>query len=282
MPAINQSAFNRKHQQPVPDGAVLTPGGYRDPSLVHHVPHGHRVRRRKHQLQLVHRRTQRIVARHDVAPSDAPIPGLGSGWITFASWQNLASEPVSQIATDCTVPDPPTAGDTGQTIFLFNAIQNASRTNLLQPVLQWGTSQAGGGPFWSISNWYIDTSGHVCHSDSVPVLPGQVLTGIISLGQETNGLYSYVVSFEGYPTLDLNVTGIEELMYAAETLEAYQIGDCKEYPADDFTAMSNIAIAVGGVAPALTWSIQNNSTSCGEHTIIVSSANPGGQINIVY
>jgi hypothetical protein len=282
MPAIDQSVFNRKHLRPIPAGAVLTPGGYRHSSLVHHMPHGHRIRRRKQQLQVVLRRTQRIVARHDVAPSDAPIPGLGSGWITFASWQNPAPAPISQIATDWTVPNPPAAGNRGQTIFLFNALQNASRTNLLQPLLQWGTSQAGGGPFWSISNWYIDPSGHVCHSDFMPVLPGQVLTGIISLGQETSGLFSYVVSFDGYPTLDLSVMGIEELVCASETLEAYQIGGCTEYPAATFTAMYNIAIAVGGIAPALTWSIQNNSTTCGEHAVIASSTNPGGQINIVY
>lgn len=281
MPVIDQSIFNRKNPQAVANGAVLTPGGYRDPSLVHHVHQGHRVRRRKQQLQIVHRSTQRIVARHDAAPSDAPIPGLGSGWITFALWQNSAQDPISQIATDWTVPDPPTV-DTGQTIFLFNALQNASRTNLLQPVLQWGKSQAGGGSFWSISNWYIDTSGHVYHSGSVPMLPGQVLTGIISLGQETSGLFSYVVSFDGYSTLDLNVAGIEALMYASETLEAYQIGDRNDYPAADFTAMSKIAVAVGGMSPTLNWSIQNNSSNWGEQTVVVSSANPGGQVNIVY
>ena len=282
LPLIDQSGFNRKNRQPIPDGSVLTPGGYRHPSIVHHVSRGHRIRRRKDQLQVVHRGTQRIVARHDVALSGAPIPGLGTGWVTFATWQNAGSAPISQIATDWTVPNPPSTGDSSQTIFLFDALQNASRTNLLQPVLQWGTSQAGGGPFWSISNWYIDPSGHVCHSDSLPVLPGEVLTGIISLGQEIGGLFSYVVSFAGYPGLDLSVQGIEELVCAAETLEAYQIGVCADYPAATSTAMSNIAIAAGGVAPPLTWSIQNNSTTCDEHTIVDSSANPGGQIDIVY
>lgn len=282
MPMIDQSRFNRRNQQPAPADAVLTPSGYRHPLLVHHVPVAHHVRRRKDQLQVVHRSTQRIVARHDVAPSDALIPSPGSGWITFALWQNPAAGTISQIATDWTVPEPPAAGDMGQTIFLFNALQNASRSNILQPVLQWGTSQTGGGPFWSISNWYIDPSGHVFHSDIVPVLAGQVLTGMIALGQESNGLFSYVVSFAGYPTLDLGVTGVEELVYAAETLEAYQIGDCAEYPAAPFTAMSNIAIAAGGIAPALTWNIQNNPTTCDEHSVIASSANPGGQINVFY
>jgi hypothetical protein len=282
VPPIDQSAYNRKGPQPLPVDTALTPGGFRHPSLVHRVAHGHRVRRRKLQIQVVHRRTQRIVSRHDVAPSDAPIPGLGSGWIASASWQNPALLPISQIATDWAVPDPPASGDTGQTIFLFNSLQNASRTNLLQPVLQWGNSQSGGGPFWSIANWYIDPSGHVCHSDSLPVSPGQVLTGMISLGQESGGLFSYVVSFAGYPALDLNVTGVEELVCAAETLEAYQIGDCSEYPSSPVTAMSNIAIAAGGLAPALTWTIQNNSTSCGEKAVIANPANPGGQIDIVY
>jgi len=280
VPVTDQSAV--KHQRPTPVDAVLTPGGYRNRSLVHHVPQGHRVRRRKDQLQLVQRRTQRIVARHNVSASDPPVPGLGSGWITFAFWQNPSPESISQIATEWAVPGPPSAGDVGQTIFLFNALQNAARTNLLQPVLQWGTSQAGGGPFWSISNWYIDPGGHVCHSDYLQVLPGQVLTGIISLGQESDGLFSYIVSFEAYPALDLNVTGIEKLVCATETLEAYQVGDRTEYPADNFTAMSNIAVAVGGIAPALAWNIQNNPGTCGEHSLISSSANPGGQINIVY
>jgi hypothetical protein len=282
MPTIDQSPFNRKHQQSIPADAVLTPGGYCPPSLVHKIPHGHRVRRRRQQLQIVHRRTQRITARHDIAPFDAPIPRLGSGWITFASWQNQAPAPISQISTSWTVPNEPTAGDTGQTIFLFNALQNTSRTNLLQPVLQWGASQSGGGPYWSISNWYIDTSGHVCHSDNLPVLPGQVLTGIIALGQTSSGLFTYLVSFDGYPALDLSVAGIEELVWAGEALEAYQIGDCAEYPSAISTAMSNIAIAVGGIAPALSWNVTNNSTICGEHTIVANSANPGGQIDIWY
>jgi len=282
MPLLDQSPFNRKQQQSVPADLVLTPGGYRPPSLVHHVPGGHRVRRRKQQLQLVHHRTRRIVSRQDVTLSDTPIPGLGSGWITFASWRNNTSAPISQIATQWTVPRDPTAGDAGQTIFLFNALQNSARSNLLQPVLQWGMSQAGGGPFWSISNWYIDPSGNVCHSDSLPVPAGQALTGIISLGQEANGVFSYVISFDGYPALDLNVAGIEELVWAAETLEAYQIGDITEYPAATSTSMINIVIAAGGVTPALSWKIQNNSTTWGEHSDIVSSANPAGQIDIFY
>ena len=282
MASIGQTPLIQKHRELVSRGFVLTPGGYRHRSLVHYVPHGHRVRRRKQQIQLVHRSTRRIIARHDVSAPNAPIPGLGSGWITFAAWQNTASGAISQFATQWTVPDDPSRGDTGQTIFLFNALQNPGRTNLLQPVLQWGTSQAGGGSFWTISNWYIDTSGHVCHSDCLPVLPGQVLVAIISLGQKSNGLFSYVVSFQGYPTLDLTITNIEELVYAAATLEAYEIGDRKDYPPVAFTAMTNIAIAAGGTTPTLNWSVQNNSTVYGEHSVIASSANPGGQINIYY
>jgi hypothetical protein len=46
--------------------------------------------------------------------------------------------------------------------------------------------------------------------------------------------------------------------------------------------MTKIAIAAGGTAPSLNWSVQNNSTTCGEHTIVASVTNPGGQINIFY
>jgi hypothetical protein len=282
MLTIDQSIFYRKNGEPVPANLVLTPSGYRDPSLVHHVAQGHRVRRRKQQLQIVHRSSQRIIDRHSIAQVEVPIPSLGTGWVTFASWENPTGTPISQIDTTWTVPLAPAAGNAGQTIFLFNGLQNSEGSNLLQPVLQWGTSQAGGGGYWGISNWYIDDSGNVCHSDLLPVLPGQVLTGIVALGQQSDGQCTYTIGFDGYPQLDLNVSGVDPSAIAVEVLEAYQIGSSDEYPATPSTSMSSIFIAAGGAAPPITWRLPGQVGYYGEQTTIVSSANPSGELEIIY
>ena len=285
MLGVDQAIYRKMRKESIPAGLVLTPGGFRHPSLVHHVPNGHRARRRKQQLQIVHRSSQRIVRRQNLVQNDAteaPIPGLGTGWVTSASWLNPTGVAISQISTTWTVPPAPANGDTGQTVFLFNGLQNPSRSNLLQPVLQWGVSQAGGGGFWSISNWYIDDSGQVCHSDCLQVPPGQVLTGIVALGQESGGLCSYTVGFNGYSFLDLNVGGVDPSPVAVEVLESYNLSGCTDYPATPSTSMSSIFITAGGATPAVDWECQSQSATCGERTTVTSSANPNGEIEISY
>lgn len=282
MAVVDQSVYYRREERAAPADVPLAPGGYRPSRMLHHVPRGHRVRFRKQELQIVHRKSQRIVSRHDVGVSDAPIPGLGSAWVTGASWQNPSGATISQIDTTWTVPPDPAIPNAGQTIFLFNGLQNLAGSNLLQPVLQWGTSKAGGGQYWTISNWYIDDSGHVCYSDCLQVLSGQVITGIVSLGQESNGLCTYTVGFDGYPDLDLSVSNVTPSAVAVEVLEAYQMGNINEYPDAPSTVMSSIFIAAEGNAPHLNWNTQNDHGGFGEHTTIVSSANPNGELEIFY
>jgi hypothetical protein len=279
---IDQSIYTKKNDHPVPPGFILTPGGYRHRSRVHHVPTGHRLRRRNGILQLVQKATGRIVERYDPAPEDAMIPGTGTGWVAYASWQNNTDSSISQIATNWTVPNDPTDSAENQLFFLFNALQDSEKSNLVQPVLQWGSSDVGGGNYWCIANWYIDSGGSAHYGNTLPVLPGQALTGMISLLQENNGLFSYTSSFFGYNGLDLQTPYIGELVWASIVLESYRIGDASEYPPDDLTAMSQIAISAGGTSPILTWQKFSNPTTCGESCDIVTSANPGGQINISY
>jgi len=78
-----------------PQGSCLRMEGYRNPAMVHRVPEGHWVRRRKREMQIVHRNSQRIIARHCIALGSDPIPGLGSGWVTYASWDNPTADTIS-------------------------------------------------------------------------------------------------------------------------------------------------------------------------------------------
>ena len=190
----------------MPDEVVLTPGGYRLKSRVHFIEPDCLVGGHAGRLSKVHRQkgvvadlgpmVQRpggepllpanIVRRAETpaAAGAGPVPNLGSGWITYASWTRPAGQHVALFKTAWTVPPPP-ATQSGQTVFLFNGIQNSSM--IYQPVLQWGPSAAGGGNYWAVASWYADgQTGHSFYSSLVRVNPGDVLVGVMAItGQQT-------------------------------------------------------------------------------------------------
>jgi hypothetical protein len=204
----------------MPEQLVPTPGGYHPASQVHHIPPGHVVDGRSGGLREIDA-TRKVVndfgllkkrptstplmpsnvlrlnealtkypgmevavpprARALAGSPDAQVPGLGTGWIVFASWNTRAL--VTSFTTTWVVPRAPTT-HSGQLIYLFNGIQNS--TMIYQPVLQWGTSPAGGGDYWAVASWYVDSQGGPAfHSDLTPVSPGTVLTGIMTLAGQS-------------------------------------------------------------------------------------------------
>ena len=221
---------------------------------------------------------------HPVAPkakAGSPLPAYGSGWITYASWSNGTGTPVSRFATSWVVPPVP-ATSSGQTVFLFNGIQNS--TMIYQPVLQWGPSAAGGGDYWAIASWYADGQGGVAfYSALTQVNPGDVLTGVMTLtGSDTNG-YSYDCVFAGIADSDLVITDVEELTWCIQTLEAYSITAPSDYPATNKTALSAISLATGATYPSVQWAVTNSVTDCGQHTLLFDLDSTGsGEVDIWY
>src|SRR5580704_12396349 len=122
---------------------VLTPGGYRPKSLVHHIEPGHAIVARGGRLRKVHPQLGEVAdlgpvehrdtkaalmpanVTHTAPGAPAPaVPALGSGWIVFTSWSPSPGQHVTSFKTTWVVPQPP-AGNDGQTVFLFNGIQNS-------------------------------------------------------------------------------------------------------------------------------------------------------------
>lgn len=139
---------------------VVTPGGYRHKSVVHRLEPGTVLDGTAGRLRALDRSGELLRdfgklerGKPSAPPADvshAPPPGLkaerrpelGRGWITDATWTNTdRANPVSLLATTWQVPPEP-ASDDGQTVFIFNAIKNPAM--IYQPVLQWGSSGAGG------------------------------------------------------------------------------------------------------------------------------------------
>jgi hypothetical protein len=208
------------------------------------------------------------------------MPGLGTGWITYAGWTNNTGQPVSLFKTSWVVPPAP-ATQSGQVVFLFSGIQNS--TMIYQPVLQYGVSAAGGGNYWAVASWYADgQSGHSFYSSLVRVNPGDTLVGVMTLTGQSAAGFSYNCEFAGIADASLPIANVEQLTWCIETLEAYGIEARSDYPTTCMTSMSDIEIKVGNSEAALTWTPVNAVTDTGQHCVVASNASPGGVVNLFY
>jgi hypothetical protein len=273
---------------------VLTPGGYRHKSLVHRIEPGHVLDQASGNIRLNHEAGHEVMdfGPLKIRPGDQPlmpgnvarhpglVPALAEGWISYASWTNNTGHPVTRFATSWVVPPAP-ATDHGQTIFLFNGIQNS--TMIYQPVLQWGRSAAGGGSYWSVASWYADgQGGQAFHTTLQQVNPGQVLVGVMTQTGQSGSQFSYNCEFVGIANTGLPITNVQELTWNIETLEAYACQQCSDYPNANFTAFFNIDFQTSAGRPAITWSAVNAVTDCGQSARVVSNANAGGEVDIYY
>jgi Hemopexin len=289
---------------------TLTPGGARPRSLVYRLQPGEHISTEGGRVRIIKTATGEVVkdlgdtgtpTTNESAPSllaSELSPGISDmGWIENSQWRNDGDQPIIHFATTWVVPPAPTSSD-NQVIFLFNAMQPDTAAHILQPVLQWGKSEAGGGNFWSITNWYADGQGGcaVIGHALIQVNPGDVLQGIITCTGQTvsssGTVFSYKSSFVGHPTADVTATDVPELTWAYETLECYgtnltPLTQCSDYPATPVTPMYNIEIKTGtpgssGTDAAIKWSAVNAFTDCGQRCSIVSNASPEGSVYLYY
>jgi hypothetical protein len=279
---------------------VVTPGGYRPSDMVHKIGADLRLRILTGRLQGVDA-SDSPVADYGSVPRDGanpaltpgyalppsadtpegsePVTPLSRGWVAFAHWTNEDSEHISSFRSTWTVPPEP-ATRSGQTIFLFLAMQDTIPMTLL-PALQWGPSAAGGGDYWSVASWYVGgTTGAVFHGELVPVNVGDELTGIISLVGRQRVHCDYRCGFEGLAEADLPVFRVRDLSRCGEVLAAYGIKQCSDYPEANAMGFRNIELMTGFRRPALAWNPVNTVTECGQHVVILSDANPGGEVDV--
>lgn len=281
------------------NGMVLTPGGWRPAEKVTKLEVGQHLDVLDGRLRAIDDLSGKVTRDFGIIHADAgklpdyptnvnlnsplakAVKPLASGWIAYTYWSNPVSTPIAYFSTTWTVPPVPSTNH-GQTVFMFNGLQNSSY--ILQPVLQYGPSAAGGGSYWAIANWYVDGSnGTAIFSNLVRVSAGTSLTGIMSLTGNSGTRYSYSSAFTGYPSITLAVTNIEKLYWAAESLEVYSPAACSDYPNTTRTTFSNIQIKLqDGTQAGLAWTAANAVTDCGQHASIVANGTPNGIVDIYY
>jgi hypothetical protein len=250
---------------------VLTPGGFRDKLLVHLIEPGHALVVGKRKFRKLNLKTKAIsdVQKVVAAPK---VPALGSGWIAYTYWNNGTGKKLSTFSSKWIVPPAPkTQANPLQTIFLFNGIQNyGTNYGILQPVLQWGPSAAGGGNYWAVASWYVTSGGQAFHSSLVRVKTGDNLVGVMKLIGGSGMNLSYQCEFQKNSMTKLPVQNIAELLWFNETLEAYSIQQCSDYPDVIKTRFRKIAIKSSAGRMPVNWTPVSRITDCGQAAKVVS------------
>src|SRR5580704_8185215 len=206
------------------------------------------------------------------------------GWIAYAYWSNpSSSKPITSFTTNWVVPSVPSRQG-NQTIFLFNGMQDGttSTSYIVQPVLQWGPSAAGGGKYWSITNWYV-TSSQAFFGSLVNVSTGTSLSGVMTETAVSGSKYSYNSTFTGYPSTSVNVSNVPQAFWAAETLESYDVTNTStEYPPNVDLAMKSIDMLEGSTHPSISWTTAQASRGAAQKAVVVSNSSTNGEVDIYF
>lgn len=274
--------IEKQKEESLNEDLVLTPCGYRSKRLVHEVQKSQAVafESQEKRFRVFDLSTNQDLFTFDLETSERV--QLSSGWISYAYWETNAANLIRSFKTSWSVPNAPVTRS-GQTIFLFNGIQNHGNDyGILQPVLQWGQSAAGGGEYWSIASWYVTSSGHAFHSPLTRVDTNQELIGVMTLIQGTEQRSDYHCEFTGFSNSSLNVQNINTLVWCNETLEAYSISKCSDYPNEPSTLFERIEIRTQQPIANVNWVPSNNVQDCGQHTDVLSDSAASGSVKISY
>jgi len=318
-------ALSTKTGSAIADSTVLTPAGWLPRSHAHLIEPGFHLRVVDGHVWKVHTLTGKLTEDFGpkgqsgtlTAPPGARVvtgnggkpgpvfPGTNPNWFTWSYW-NLPSgqAPINSFSTTWTVPNLPTT-DHGQTLYIFNGMSQQDESEIIQPVLQYGPSYAGGGAHaWNVANWYVWSNANGVTEAAVqmplePVAPGTALTGVITLNGQTGGDFRYTSSFTGIPN-PLNVFDganvnkstaqipfVNQQTWLFETLEAYGAGGngtfpaySTDFPPDQDVRMTNIITTNSG----LTWTAASSpaASQFGQHTVVVNNYSQGGEVDIYF
>ncbi|PPQ92146.1 hypothetical protein CVT25_008771 [Psilocybe cyanescens] len=281
--------FSDNFKRAAADGTVNTPVGPVPASRVHLVPDGARVVQDEQSVNVVASNGTTLFSTPFVKDDGIETPGsltrraLQSGYVELAFWGNTAPSPIASFSTLWSVPNVPENVD-GQLLYLFNGLEPQSFDAILQPVLQFGVSPAGGGNFWSVASWWLSGS-DVFHTPITQVNVGQNLVGVMTLqSTSTSGgvtSYNYNSVFTGIPASSISITSTEELTITFEALEIYGASGPTDLPRG-LTSMRAIDIVnQDGQRPPVNWEV-NADTAEGFTVNIVSNATPNGQVDLIY
>ena len=238
---------------------MLTPAGPFPKSKTHLVPEGARVHHAKDAIQIIGR-DDKVIHSSPISDITSSIDSIQCGWDAYTSWQNdtTVNPEITYLSTTWAVPEAP-SNYNGQSVYLFNGLEYETDVGsaILQPVLQYGLSDAGGGEYWAIGSWYIVNTDLAFHSSLVPVKSGTELVGVMAMTEHVyddtgTTYYHWNSKFSGHPLNELNITTTTNFDFANITLETYNCTDASYLPTGT-TEMKSINLKTGSENPTLKW-----------------------------
>jgi len=209
-------------------------------------------------------------------------PGDVEGWHVYT--QQQVGNNLNMYLGNWNVPDVP-SGDDDQTLFMFTGVQNInwippnpgpdSPFDIIQPVLQYGPSEAGGGSYWTLASWYVplENGDSALWSDLITVNAGDNIFGNMTLtGPATwyiNGLDTTINQ-----NTDMTITRsiLKAQPWAYVTLEVYNLGDCDDYPTVPLN-FTQLQLWVNGQSQPFNWTPVQADPSCNQQVSVVKPSN---------
>lgn len=180
-----------------------------------------------------------------------PPPPLPDGW-WVATWYDSSTE-IKKLTASWVVPTAPKAN--GALIYLFPSIEpSGSGGAIVQPVLQYGVSPAGGGNYWAMANWYV-TSTTRAYTLPVQVKAGDSITGTMSRDSSLSGTWGVSYAVGGVTRSQLFSTAYTSWKAVqGGVLEVYSITACNQLPASNGVTFTGIKVETfsGVVTPNFT------------------------------
>jgi len=168
-----------------------------------------------------------------ITPRTRSEGAIAPGWQIWG--QIVDSNQIVKFLGNFTVPKAPTAGNfnTGNTIvYLFTGLEGtAEEADIIQPVLQYGKTPAGGGAYWGLASWYVTSGGVAVFSQVINASTGDTIFGNMTQVGQTAWFINGVVDDSAGTNITVNKPGtLKSIPNAYCTLEAYGIQQCSWFP----------------------------------------------------
>ena len=178
-------------------------------------------------------------------------PGpIGNGWVEDAEWVPplKKSDNIEWIQEYWVVPSAPKSN--GALIFFFNGLSPTSGKWIIQPVLQYGVSYAGGGNYWAMASWMVGPKKKNTYVSALTsVNTGDTLVGTIQQTGAGSKLTYLIDAYDDSTAADSRLSvwskGIKWAWAFSGVLEAYNVKSCSDFPASGSVDFLGGSIAHG-------------------------------------
>eukprot|EP01084_Bolivina_argentea_P133382 235392_1 len=250
---------------------MKTPVGYIHKDCVHGVPSGSEIIDGDDEVTV--KTPSGIIETYDHCEHSMDQPSImeeigatGSGWQVYTKMNSGPSSDV--FLGDWKVPVVPTRN--GQILYTFTGMQNidwvppekepSQPFDIIQPVMQYGRTPAGGGDYWGLASWYVTLKAGAYHSKVIKLEPGDTVFGNMTrTGPETFFINGVDTRTNENATLTISKSLLSSQPWIYVTLEVYDVTSCDQYPKSG-TPMpyTNLQLFESGRQSPITWTVGTN------------------------